>query len=296
MIKSFIILVSLLIVSIYSKACEGCISVSNGLNNDVNFDKSSHFIRIDYSLFDYNLLSEYDFEVSDRFQSFTLSARYSINDRFRLLLSVPYGFNTRNEEGKNSTIKGVGDPRIELNWIVFKKEYDEGRKIHLDLGYGLNLPIGSFDPDIHDLNLPENFNIGRASFGNNFSMNSRFSFEQLSFIYRSKVILYTKTKDDYKFGNQFFHQVLILKQFELKEFSIIPSLGFSLEQSGRDRFANGNSNKDSGGTNIAANSSLIFLLNKLQFGLGFNKSIYNKFAETNLGSAFQINSNITFIF
>ena len=114
----------------------------------------------------YESAIEYDGTSEAYFYTTEFYCQYYVNDRIKLTLNQPLRRNVRMQEGEKSVLQGLADTRIAVNYLVLREaKIGQKMKLFLEAGVGLKTPIGRYNANLFDNNLPENFNIGNGSWG-----------------------------------------------------------------------------------------------------------------------------------
>ena len=218
-------------------ACDGCGASSPGIG--LLTDYRSNFIRLSFFNTSFNSNTRYDYISKDRYQKMELTVRYSLTERIKMMVHLPYGSNTRNSEIETLSENGFSDIRIIPSYVVLKsKRIGCSSTIYLEVGTGVIIPTGKYNARIHEENLPENFNIGRGSLGYSFQMNSILNTKHVGLVFSNRYQINSETKLGYTFGNQFSSQLTAFREYGKTKVKTVPNIGFAYESTKRDIYPN----------------------------------------------------------
>lgn len=186
---------------------------------------------------------------TDAFHAIDLSFQYYFSSRFHAGLYQPFRINTRTTDQGQQQIHGLADTRLLLSYTFFQSVKPGGKfEVYLDAGGGLILPTGKYDPNLHDQELPDNFNPGNGSFGYSISQTSSVSYGQTGLVLKNAWTQFTGTAAGYQYGNQWVANLLTFVEIPVDtQFSFLPMVGFQFENIAGDQYANGNAVHGTGG-------------------------------------------------
>lgn len=263
-------------------ACDACGCSASNMGIGLMTDYRSNFVRVGFFNTRFKSHPEHEYLVSDNFTQMDLSIRYAIgkNKRVRLNANVPFRMNSRSSEGEHLIEKGLSDIRFTANYVVLDN-LPIGKKstLYLETGGGFNFPTGRYDENIHDRDLPDNFNIGQGNFGYVFQMNAVFGFAKYGIVFSNNYQLNSKTKSGYHFGNQFNTQIIGFKEFKLKKFKLIPNAGILFESISNDNYANGKSVSETGGGGMFLSTAMNFKTDKWLAGISYTNPIMQQYSN-----------------
>ncbi len=225
-------------------ACDvcGCASGTNYMGVLPQFNKNLIGIRFGYgnsihpvSNFNTNDLTSQVLE--DQFYTSELRLRYFLEDRWQLFVNVPYAVHQRLETQRTTTIEGIGDINLNLNYTLI----DYGDSISSDwknlllLGGGVELPTGMYQQrDDTKLMLPALFQIGSGAFQYNLNLIHTIRYRtwglntNLRYTYRGENEL------KYDYGNQVSGALALFYWAETKKMAFLPSIGISVDHFEKD--------------------------------------------------------------
>jgi len=214
-----------------------------------------------------------------------------------LTAHVPYNINLRNSESDELSLKGLSDIRLMANYVILKNAaIGQVSTLYLEAGAGMNLPTGKYDENLHERNLPENFNLGRGNLGYIVQVNAILGLPNFGFMLNSNYQLNSNTKSGYHFGNQFNTQVVGFKEFTINKFKLIPNTGLSFESIAADAYANGKAVPETGGEGLFLSSALNFKTEKWLAGISYAAPLIQQYAQSAVNAKERMALHFSFIF
>lgn len=227
----------LLSYSLYSCDICGCAAGTNYLGVLPQFDRNLAGIRFQYSLAlhpngNYNSNDRGSQVLEDRFYTSEAWLRYYLADKWQLFVNVPYGVNQRIETNRTTTIQGVGDIRLNLNYtlINYGDSITKDWKNLLLVGAGAGLPTGKYQQrDDAQLILPALFQIGTGAFSYQMNINHTIRYRTWGLntagIYRFR----GENELSYDFGDHTSLTSTLFYWGELKGGYYMPNVGISYD-------------------------------------------------------------------
>ncbi|MBK8503096.1 MAG: hypothetical protein IPL46_13310 [Saprospiraceae bacterium] len=194
--------------------------------------------------------------AQDIFHISELSVRHYLSRRWKMLASIPYRSASRNDVDIYQNLSGIGDVRLQVGYTLLDNQpLNKSVNIYLESVIGVRAPTGLYNPDLHDEDLPENFNPGQGAWGLLEQNHLVISSGYWGFVLGSYVQLNSSSSKGYRFGNQIGGQVLAYWEKRLTgDFSLVPSLGLHFEHIGKDHYANANEVHSTGGQGLFLNA------------------------------------------
>ncbi|MFK7935815.1 MAG: hypothetical protein AB8G22_20040 [Saprospiraceae bacterium] len=222
-------------------ACDacGCSISGNGLGILGTFRNNS--VGLSWQTIRFQGALGHGEQATDDFNSIELTARYYLNDRLKVLVNLPYRYNQRQVDDGTLSLFGIGDARVVASYTVLRDQpLGATGNAFFEIGGGIKLPTGVYNPDLHDTDLPENFNVGNGNWGYVLQPNLILSHEQFGLVLGGVLQYFSKSTDDYRFGHQYSSRALLyLDQQINSQWQIIPNAGIIYEQISSDTYANG---------------------------------------------------------
>lgn len=169
---------------------------------------------------------------------------WTITNRFRLMVSVPYGFNVRNSPGVTEEKNGLGDISVSgLYDLVNKRNTVSGKLVvqSLWVGAGLKFASGKYSPADktvggQNINL---FQLGTGSY--DFNLNAMYDLRIQDFGINLNAAYKINTSNQYRYqyGNKVNGSLQGYYKFRIRDkWQIAPNLGLQYERSDIDRDEN----------------------------------------------------------
>ncbi len=281
------------------EACDACGCSASNMGFGLLTDYRNNFIRLGFFDTRFKANADHEFITSDRFVQLDLSIRYALgrDKRIRLMAHLPYSINQRDGEDGHLTEKGLSDARITANYVLFDNlSLGSGARLYLESGGGFSFPTGGYDKDIHERDLPENFNLGSGALGYIFLTNAILNIDFFGLVFSNNYLLNGKTKSGYRFGNQFNSQLTVFREFSIKSFSLTPNIGFGYESISSDRHANGSEVSGTGGEGLFLSSALNFNAGKWLAGVSYSTPLSETYSDEEVTAQGRIGGHVAFIF
>lgn len=278
-------------------ACDACGCGIAGSGIGVMTSYRNNFVRLSWQSARYESLAEYGSGSSDHFQIVDLAGRYYLSDRLKVTMNLPYRINHRVNTNENTLRNGLGDVRITANYSWLNNWLNkDGSSLLFETGLGLKLPTGTYDPDIHDSNLPENFNLGQGNLGIVFEPTLVYSRQRWGIALSSSAQINTASADGYKFGHQWISGLNFFHEFNIGKVEIIPQLGANGEYISRDRYKNDNYVHGTGGKGLFANAGLNIQQDSWLVGIQYSVPLRQNFSQGEVESKNRLAVQLSYIF
>lgn len=274
------ILLSFMLIGVNALACDvcGCSVSSNG----VGLLSAYQYNTVGVRWFSTHFKQHPDFgNTKDNFEALDIYAQWRFKNRFRLSVFQPYKWHVRNTEDVTTSINGLGDTRLLLNYALLNNlKLTNGNSIYWELGGGVKLPTGKFNPQIHRTGLPENFNLGNGSWAFTVQSNLVYNFSKIGIISFTNYQYNLVSSSDYHFGGQFSNILAVFAQNSItRKFKTIPHAGFYFEQVGKDKLYNGNHAHGTGGHGLFASGGINFVVKDFLISSSFMLPIKGNYGE-----------------
>ena len=280
-------------------ACDACGGGASNMGVGLLLEYRSNFVRLGFFNARFQSHPEHEYLVTDNFTQASLSFRYAVgkNRRIRITGQLPVGRNARTKESFRSEEFGLADSRLVTNYVICNRR-TKGflNSLYLESGVGLSLPTGRYDSDIHDKNLPENFNLGRGSLGTVFQLNTALDFGKFGLVFNNDVQWNSQTRSGYQFGHQYSSQLVAFKEFQLKKMQLIPNTGLAFETIALDRYPNGKQVPETGGNGLFLSAALNFKTEKWLAGCSYANPLAGHYSEGAVLSRERVAVHFSFLF
>jgi hypothetical protein len=211
-------------------------------------------------------LTEHNLSKDDFWEkrnSIEFHSQFYLTPRIQLLFSLPYIFNTEGMSTKaenafaeeqeahheeSSTIKGVGDPLLILNYQLYNVTNDSGKYSHrIFAGAGLKFPIGNYKIAADEEPVERVHQPGSGSFDYILNLTYLARKKSNGFIVNATYLLTSANSQSFRFGNRFNANAIFYYQVNSKKIIFYPNAGMYIEQSAKD-IDDKNYVENSGGT------------------------------------------------
>ncbi len=252
MIRFIHVVCLLFAVQSTSFACDACGCSIMGHPAGLLTEYRKSFLSLGYSHSGFTAAPGIGEGSIDAFHTIDLSFQYFLTHRWSAGIYQPFRINTRTIDQSIQSVSGLADTRLHVKYTFFEQNDDsKPLEIYLDIGAGLILPTGSYDPHLHDQDLPENFNPGNGSLGMSLQQTSALSYRSTGLILKNSLTRFSKTAADYQYGAQWACNLLMFVDIPLDSItSLVPMAGLQFENVGTDLHPNGTEVHGTGGNGI----------------------------------------------
>lgn len=186
---------------------------------------------------------------TETFKTAELIGRYYVNKRWLALGMLPFHqFNKSKSDGNNTTIQGIGDANLLLNYIVFNNSDSQNTtfKQLLQFGGGVKLVTGNYSK-LSNNEVNPNFQLGTGAYS--FVTNALYTIKKnnIGFTAEASFIYNLTNKNSYMFGSKQNISGRLFYWKRLRKFSLIPAAGMWFEH-GENNIENNTKVKYSGGS------------------------------------------------
>jgi hypothetical protein len=195
-------------------------------------------------------------------------------------------------------MSGLSDVRVLGSYTIFgNREVGDNSTIFLEVGAGMKLPTGRYDANIHDSNLPENFNLGNGSFGYIFQPNFVWKYKKNGLVFNGNYTYNQSSESGYHFGSQISSQILLFREFSLtSSLKLIPNIGTQYERIGVDTYNNGNSVHGTGGEGIFGAGGLTVRYKSLRASFTYSEPLQEDYSQGEVEAQRRLSAQLTFNF
>lgn len=165
---------------------------------------------------------------------------WNITDKFRLMSSVPYSFNSRENGGATASKDGIGDISMSAFYQLINNRKTITEKLlvqSLWIGGGMKFATGKYNPlDKNSTNDNANlFQLGTGSTDFNVGFMYDIRLQDMGINLSSNYKLTTENKYKYQYGNKFNVNAQTYYKFRIKDkVTVAPNAGLQYERSGYD--------------------------------------------------------------
>jgi hypothetical protein len=236
----------------------------------------------------------------ENYHSIQLWGRYNVSERIQLFAFVPYITNERLESGGKSSVSGLGDATILINYRVLGANCTGKKwKHNLLAGGGVKLPTGKYDSYSIKYNegLP-NMQPGTSSY--DFVVNTNYTLQHNNTGLNTDLsyMITTSNADKYKFGNRLNAGLNAFYTIQIKQFKLIPLLCARFEIAGcdYDNYSLGVKNDMSGGNQLYASVGIQAYYKKIGVQTMLLKPAMQHYAGGMVSNKYKAEVGIYFLF
>lgn len=193
------------------KSCDVCGCSTGGLYQGIlpQFNKNLIGLRQGYSKYNHpSTLLNYNGDAKvlhDNYYSTELWTRIYLHPKLQLMAFLPYKVNQRVDENETIALQGLGDIKLNLNYMLFNTASDTGTiwKNALLLGAIVKLPTGNFNArTTQHLLFPNNFQLGTG--GTAVGINAMYTLRKENFGLNTvgQYVVNFANVNSYRVGNQ----------------------------------------------------------------------------------------------
>lgn len=245
--KKYLILIIAAVISPFlSFSCDicGCGVGNNYIGILPDFSKHIFGIRYRYNsmLTHVGVNGSYTYlTTKENYNTIETWSGWNIGNKFRIMVSLPYSFNERINQGITNSKNGLGDINVSGYYQLLNNRHTvfESKLLvqSLRIGGGIKLATGKYNPSDKS-SVTQNANLfqlgtGSTDFNIGFMYDIRLQDAGLNVTSNYKIT--TANKYDYQYGNKFNINTQAYYKFRIKnKFTIAPNAGVQYETSEND--------------------------------------------------------------
>lgn len=298
MTKKTVMLGSMLWWGTVVLACDVCGCSANGYGAGLLSAYRYNTISLRWYQSPFKQLLDQGTPTTDNFQRIDINLRYHFGGRWIASLVQPYQWNHRVGPDRSLTLDGLGDTRFTLAYVILDNVLvgDKGQ-LYWELGAGVKAPTGKFDEDLHQADLPENFNIGNGSWASLWQTSLLYNWGKLGWANNLAYQLNGRTREDYHFGNQLSVSSFFFARQSLNQSTeLIPFAGFFYEEIAQDLFYENNAAHGTGGRGQYLTFGLNAKYRDLLVGCSVFTPFRQNYAEGEMEAGTRLNIDLTYAF
>lgn len=173
--------------------------------------------------------------AKDKFSSFTAWARLYPHPKFQVFAFVPFHYNQVEEQGQKTTLQGLGDIKLLVNYMLLQPEVSNNQWRHsLLVGGGVKLPTGKYNIAREDGLIVSNMQPGTGSW--DFIVNANYTVRYHNIGLNSDMMAQINTVNnrDYLYGNKLNAGLSLFYWQEVKQVTLLPQIGVRTQYSSQD--------------------------------------------------------------
>lgn len=224
-----------------------------------------------------------------------LVAKYNVNQKLRLLLTVPYKLNDIN--GK--AVRDLGDILLMGQYLVYASEMslkNESRyRQRVYLGAGIKAPTGAYNKQLTFGVTEPHFQPGTGAF--DFLVNGTYfaKYKDFGFNADASYSMATTNKNEYRFANRFNTSAAVFYQYAIDQTGIMPHLGVYFENAGHDK-QNNIEVEDSGGSVLFLTGGTDVYFSDFSLNLTYQYPLQDKLYGDQVGNKFRVIAGLNYFF
>ena len=280
------------------KACDACGCSLMGNRTPLLSASNKSYLTVGWQSSGFKSIAEQSMGSIDQFRVLDISSQYYFNDKLSVMGSIPYKFNARDLNNTRREINGLGDIRLQAAYSFLQKQIDENKPgLFLQGNAGVSLPTGEYDPNIHDSDLPENFNPGNGSLGFSGGLTFTVTKPAGGIEFDNNTTYYLPSTGGYQFGGQYSSRVTFYANVSVKEsFQWLPFVGLEYQHVSKDQYANGIAVEETGGDNLLGTVGTQVKTGPLLISGFINIPIIDQYANQTVELQQQFRLSATYIF
>jgi hypothetical protein len=225
---------------------------------------------------------------------------WNFSKKFRIMLSVPFSFNERTNQGVTNSKNGISDITLSGYYQLFNNRHtvlNSNLLVQsLWLGGGIKLATGKYNPsDKNSTNDNANlFQSGTGSYDFNIGVMYDIRLQDIGINLSSNYKIATANKYDYKYGNKFSMNAQAYYKFRIKnKFTIAPNAGIQYETAKND-FDKGFKTTVSGGNLLLGTAGIETTFGKWAIGANFQRPFSQNLANGIIKAQDRVMTHIAF--
>ena len=281
-----------------SSGCDVCSGFVNSGGIGLVANYQNNLVGTRWSATSFRSNTDHEANIQDHFSALDVFFQYRLNTKLRLTFFQLYKWNSRTEvDGSINTVDGLTDSRIWAHYIAIDRPLGEVSNLFWDIGLGLKFPFGKYDPDIHERNLPENFNISNGSWGYLFQTNVVYIFNNWGLSSTTMAQLNSTSTSGYQFGHQLSTAALLFYRITAgQQLQVVPYAGWYFENVTTDRYANGKDVPGTGGNGHYAQAGLQLNFDNWQVGGSYAEPLTQSYSDAEIIAQGRYSIELTYSF
>lgn len=297
--KLLLAAMALQVISFRALGCDVCGCSINGFGAGLLAVYRSNTVGI--RAFNVPYIQDLTFEVpvEDEFQKVEFYFRYHLfKQKWIVTGNLPYVHNVRLDGPTTTILNGLGDIRANLHYALLDNiPAGKNAFLYWEIGTGIKLATGTYDKQIHQRELPENFNIGNGSLGYTLQSNAVYNRGKLGWVWNANYQFNAKTSDGYHFGNQWTTSSLVFYRLGVGAIhEVIPYIGVLFEKTEKDKDFYNVSAHGTGGKGLFFNSGINYKFMPFMVGASVSFPLSQKFALGEMKARPRLAIDFTFNF
>ena len=233
------------------------------------------------------LFPKADPRYSEQLIRYEIWGSYYLTNRIIAFASIPWQYNTRTDQGIQTTYQGISDVMLSANYI-FLNTGDSGSytlRNTIMFGVGVKMPTGRFRTD-----QPASTQTGTGTW--DAGLNAIYTVRYRKFgVNTDASFRVNSANQNYQYGNRFISSIRLFYWQKIRWLSLLPNAGVLIERAQKDK-NNGITQSFTGGNGYYFSAGIDFYMRRISFGMNTSLPIYenlnNGYATTQNRLAAQI--------
>lgn len=299
--KKIFLIVSFLVTSLTSQACEFC---GCGVGNFYlgilpQFHKQFVGVRYQAQWYNSHVGLHPSLATSEYFQTTEIWSRFYPTSKLQIITLIPYHFNQQITTSGSVYLEGLGDVPILVNYNVYNTIKIDPLipfKHSVWLGGGVKLPTGKFNfIESSSAGANQNFQLGTGSVDFMLSGIYTLRYEKWGINADATYKINTYNTNNYKFGNKLTGSLSFMFVQQIRKIGVMPNLGFYTEQSA-ENLSGDVAISDSGGSANFATGGIEAYWKKLSIGFSYRTPFSQNLANGRIVARDRLMAHVTFLF
>jgi hypothetical protein len=170
-------------------------------------------------------------------------------------------------------------------------------RFYLDGGMGILFPTGKYDPDIHELDLPDNFNTGNGATGFLWHQTGGMFHGKGGIIWKNQFLDYLPSRKGYQYGLQWTSVLTCYLDQQLDSvITLSPLAGLLFESIQSDRYANHQSVHGTGGKGLFLHLGLQFRVRNASITIRYLSPLSHGYSDDEVVAEGRLQGQIAYLF
>jgi len=254
---------------------------------------SKSFISLSYMHRYYRTHSETGINGNEYYNSFLLTAQFSIGKKFQVMAMLPFQVNQLVNDHETQNRAGAGDMSFLINYRLFDK-MSTGKRQTIMIGAGLKVPSGKYTTAKTEEIDDQNFQLGTGSLDYIVSASYRISLAKWAFSAATSYKYNTQNKDDFRFGDVLTSGATAVYRIDGNKISVAPYAQLISEIQMKDAAAHV-IQEHSGGHAFYTGAGIDVNTRKAAIGINYQLPVSQHMAEGQINVRPRISAHISFV-
>jgi hypothetical protein len=303
--KRFFITILLFTLFLSSRACDICGCGVGNFNPYLFPHLSKNFVNFSYQYRYYKthfVENGEEMNNRERYNTFSLTGQYSPFKNLQLMTVLPFQVNRQSGPEGNKSLNRLGDIVFLANYKLLDKITGKEKNMlrqTLLAGAGIKLATGDYHFDEANESHVGNSNFQAGTGSTDYLLNTYYSirYRKISVSTGFTYKMNTENKLGYRFGNRLLNVTQLKYIKDIKNFSIIPSVGISFEKMQGDKQDGVKVDRSrTGGYNTQLLLGADFNTAKWAMGVNYTASVKQNLAAGQIDARPGVNIHLSYSF